>query len=191
MRTLIASEFVSLDGVMEAPGGEPGHRHTGWVVDFMGDDELRFKLEEIREAESLLIGRVTYESFAGAFPARTGEIADKMNAMRKHVVSTTLQAPAWNNSEVIATDVPEAIAHLKAQGGGPILLHGSRRLLRTLLEHDLVDELRLMVFPVTVGGGDRLFPETSRKSVLRLTDTRVFPSGVVVLTYQRAGADHG
>lgn len=183
MSKLIASEFVTLDGVMEAPGGEPGHPHTGWVADVPGEEHFQYKLDEILEADALLVGRTTYESFAGAWPGRTGAMADKLNSMRKYVASSTLERADWNNTHVLRGDVPGAVRELRAQEGGPILLHGSRRLLRTLLEHDLVDELRLMIFPVTVGGGDRLFPETSRKTVWQLTDTRTFPAGVVVVTY--------
>ena len=206
MRKIIVSEFVTLDGVMEAPGGEPGHPHTGWVRDFMSPEQLRYKLDEVLEAESLLIGRVTYESFAAAWPQRSDgpraddldiarvkdqrsemtRFADKMNGMPKHVVSTTLRNPAWNNSRVINGDVPGQIARLKRQDGGPMLVGGSRTLVHTLMQHDLVDEYRLMIFPVVLGGGRRLFPETERKTVLRLADTRAFGSGVVVHTYHPA-----
>ncbi|MEO8605790.1 MAG: dihydrofolate reductase family protein [bacterium] len=208
MRQIIVSEFVTLDGVMEAPGGEPGHPHTGWVRDFMGAEQLRYKLDEVREAESLLIGRVTYESFAGAWPQRSDrserpdadvepglverseidEFADKMNAMPKHVVSTTLRDATWNNSTLIARDVADAIGRLKQQDGGPILLNGSRTLVHTLMAHDLVDVFRVMIFPVVLGSGRRLFPETPQKTVLRLADSRSFTSGVVVHTYHRASA---
>jgi dihydrofolate reductase len=140
----------------------------------------------VLEAESLLIGRVTYESFAGAWPAREGEFAEKMNAMPKHVVSTTLQDPAWNNTVVISGDVAEEVRQLKAQDGGPIVVAGSQTLVHTLMEHDLVDEYRLMVFPVVVGGGRRLFPETFDKKVLKLAGTQPFSSGVVVLSYEPA-----
>jgi dihydrofolate reductase len=181
---LVVSEFVTLDGVMEAPGGEPGHPHSGWVFDFQGEEQIRYKFDEVMEAESLLIGRVTYESFAGAWPTYTGEFADRMNAMPKHVVSTTLREPTWNNSRVIGGDVAAEVRRLKEQAGGPIMVGGSRTLVHTLMEHDLVDEFRIMVFPVVVGSGRRLFPETPNKTVLRLTDTRRFGSGVVVSTYE-------
>lgn len=183
MRTIIVSEFLTLDGVMEAPGGEPGHPHTGWVFEHMGPEQLEYKYDEVRSAESLLIGRVTYESFAGAWPHRTGDFADKMNAMPKHVVSTTLREPQWNNCRVIADDVVGQLRRLKQQDGGPILVNGSRTLVHTLCAHDLVDEYRLMIFPVVVGGGRRLFPETLRKQTLQLVDTRTFATGVVVHTY--------
>lgn len=188
MIRLIVSEFLTLDGVMEAPGGEPTHPHAGWVFDFMGPEQLQYKLEEVREAESLLIGRVTYESFAGAWPKRTGEFADKMNAMPKHVVSTTLQKPEWNNCTVMRDDVAAQVARLKNQAGGPILVAGSRTLVHTLMAHDLADEYRIMIFPVLLGSGRRLFPETPHKTVLRLVDTRKFSSGVVVHHYHRQSA---
>ena len=186
MSSIIVSEFVTLDGVMEAPGGEPGHPHTGWVFDFFGDEQIQFKLDETIEAESLLIGRVTYESFAGAWPQRSGGFADKMNAKPKHVVSTTLRDPEWNNTTVISQEVVENIRRLKQREGGPIVVAGSRMLVHTLMEHDLVDEYRIMIFPVVLGSGKRLFPETQAKTTLRLVDSRTFSSGVVVHTYHPA-----
>ena len=185
-RKLIVSEFVSLDGVMEAPGGEPGHPHSGWVFDFMSPEQESYKLAETLESETLLLGRVTYEGFSAAWPERGGEFADKMNAMPKLVASTTLSELEWNNSTVIDGDVPGAISQLKQADGGPILVAGSCTLVHTLLEHDLVDELRLMVFPVALGSGLRVFPETDRKTVLALAETKPFDSGVVVNTYHRA-----
>jgi dihydrofolate reductase len=186
MREIVVSEFLTLDGVMEAPGGEPGHPHSGWVFEFAGPEQLQYKFDEIVEAESLLIGRVTYESFARSWPARTGDFADKMNAMPKHVVSTTLENPTWNNSTVIDRDVVARIARLKEADGGPILVAGSRTLVHTLLRHELVDELRLMIFPVLVGSGGRLFPDSRDKTVLELEDSCAFASGVVVQTYRRS-----
>jgi dihydrofolate reductase len=173
---------------MEAPGGEPGHPHTGWAIEFMGPEQVRCKTEEALEAESLLLGRVTYESFAGAWPERTGALADQLNAMPKHVVSTTLQGPLWKGSQVIATDVVAEIGRLRQRDGGPILVNGSRTLVHTLMAHDLVDELRLMIFPVAVGGGGRLFPETQRKQGLQLAGTHTFDNGTVVLTYRPSRA---
>lgn len=199
MRKVIVSEFVTLDGVMEAPGGEPGHVHSGWVIEFMGREQLKYKLDETLEAGSLLIGRVTYESFASAWPDRSfgDEIedavpddemtvfADKMNAMPKHVVSTTLKDPQWNNSSVISGDLSTAVTQLRQQDGGPILVMGSRTLVHSLMALDLVDEFRIMVFPVLVGHGRKLFPETQNKTVLRLVDSQRFATGVVVQTYKR------
>jgi dihydrofolate reductase len=182
VRKLVVSEFVTLDGVMEAPGGEEGHPHTGWVFDFMSPEQEKYKLDEVMEAEALLLGRVTYEGFAGAWPQRSGEFADKMNNMPKHVVSTTLEEPDWNNTSVMR-DVKE-VAGLKQEGGGPLLLAGSRTLVHGLMEHGLVDEFRLMIFPVVLGSGARLFPETPDKTPLRLVDTVAFDSGVVVHSYE-------
>jgi dihydrofolate reductase len=186
MRKLIVSEFITLDGVIEAPGGEPTHPHTGWVFDFFGPEQGDYKLAEVLEAESLLIGRATYEGFAEAWPPREGEFADKMNAMPKHVVSTTLKELDWNNSSLIEGNVAAEVAKLKRTDGGPILVAGSCTLVRTLMEHDLVDELRLMVFPVVLGSGKRLFPDSPDKKVLQLVDTTQFPSGVVVHHYHPA-----
>ncbi len=209
MRKLIVSELMTLDGVMEAPGGEPGHPHSGWARDFMGPEPFRYKLDELLEAESLLLGRVTYESFAAAWPERSkpgprddadlarvadqrDEItvfADEMTAMPKHVVSTSLRDPKWNNSRVIRADVAGSVTGLKQQDGGPILVNGSRTLVHTLIAHDLVDEYRLMIFPVVLGSGGRLFPERKEMTVLRLADTQAFNSGVVVQTYRRFSAE--
>jgi dihydrofolate reductase len=185
MRKLIVSEFVTLDGVMEAPGGEPTHPHAGWVFAFMSPAQEQYKLEETLQTGSLLLGRVTYEGFAAAWPERSGPFADKMNSMPKHVVSATLSEPlAWSNSTILAGDVAESVANLKAADGGPIVVAGSATLARSLIEHDLVDELRLMVFPVLIGGGKRIFPDSRQKKVFRPTGTQAFDSGVVVNTYE-------
>ena len=186
MANLIVSEFVTLDGVMEAPGGEPGHPHSGWVFDFMGPEQEQYKLQEVLDADALLLGRVTYEGFSAAWPERSGPFADKMNSMPKHVISTTLEDPAWNNTSVMR-DVRE-VAGLKKQEGGPIVLAGSRTLVHGLMEHGLVDEFRLMIFPVVLGSGARVFPETPDKTELELVDTQVFASGVVVHTYRTQGS---
>jgi dihydrofolate reductase len=187
MSKLIVSEFVTLDGVMEAPGGEPTHPHSGWVFDFMGPEQQLYKLDEILEAESLLLGRVTYEGFSAAWPEREGEFADKMNSMPKHIVSSTLPEPLdWSNSTLIRGDAAGEVAKLKQQDGGPILVAGSQILVHSLIENDLVDEFRLMLFPVLIGGGKRLFPESPEKRSLKLVDTKLFDSGVVVHTYRPA-----
>lgn len=184
MSKLIVTEFVTLDGVMEAPGGETTHPHTGWVFDFMSPEQQQYKFDEILEAESHLLGRVTYESFAGAWPKREGEFADKMNSMPKYVVSSTLQEPLeWNNSRLIRGDVAEEVGRLKEPDGGPILVAGSATLVHSLIENDLVDELRLMVFPVMIGGGKRPFPESRQRKAFKPTDTRTFGPGVAVHTY--------
>jgi dihydrofolate reductase len=185
MAKLIVSEFVTLDGVMEAPGGEEGHPHTGWVFDFMSPEQEKYKLDEVMESEALLLGRVTYEGFSGAWPERGGPFADKMNNMPKYVVSTTLEDPDWNNTSVMR-DVKD-VAGLKEGDGGPIVVAGSRTLVHGLMEHDLVDEFRLMIFPVVLGSGARLFPDAPDKTPLELVDTQVFNSGVVVQSYRPQG----
>ena len=186
MRELIVTEFITLDGVIEAPGGEPTHPHTGWVGDFIGPEQMQYKLDEVLEAEALLLGRVTYEGFAEAWPPREGEFADKMNAMPKYVASTTLTELGWNNSTLLAGDVPAAVAKLKQGDGGLILVAGSSTLVHTLIEHDLVDEFRLMVFPVVLGSGKRLFPDSPDKRTLQLVETTPFATGVVVHHYRPA-----
>jgi dihydrofolate reductase len=185
MSKLIVTEFVTLDGVMEAPGGEPTHPHSGWVFDFMSPEQERFKLDEALQAESHLLGRVTYEGFAAAWPQRKGELADKLNSMPKYVVSSTLEDPLeWSNSTVLRGDVAEEVGKLKQQEGGPILVAGSATLVHALIDNDLVDELRLMVFPVLIGGGKRPFPESQQKKRFKLADTQTFGSGVAVHTYK-------
>ena|SRR2546430_9038396 len=186
MRTLIVSEFVTLDGVMEAPGGEPTHPHSGWVAGYPGTEHFEYKLAEVLAAEILLIGRVTYESFAGAWPERAGDFADKMNTMPKVVVSRTLTDPTWNNTTVLDGPVVAGVTELKEEDGGQILVAGSKTLVHTLLDHDLVDELRLMVFPVTIGAGLRVFPETLKKTPWQLTETVTFPSNVRLDIYRPA-----
>jgi dihydrofolate reductase len=187
MSKLIVTEFVTLDGVMEAPGGEHTHPHTGWVFDYMGPEQQQYKLDETLEAESLLLGRVTYEGFAEAWPKREGPFADKMNSMPKHVISTTLSEPLeWNNSTVLRGDVADEVTKLTQGDGGPILVAGSATLVHALVENDLIDELRLMVFPVAIGGGKRVFPESGLKKPFKLTDTQTFQTGVAVQTYERA-----
>lgn len=183
MRKLIVSEFVTLDGVMEAPGGEEGHPHTGWVFDFFTEEQERYKLQEVLEAEALLLGRVTYEGFAEAWPERSGEFADKMNGMPKYVASTTLKELGWSNSTLIQGDAPAGVAKLRRGEGGPLLVAGSGTLVHSLMVQGLIDELRLMIFPVVLGSGMRLFPESPDKTVLALADTQTFESGVVVQTY--------
>jgi dihydrofolate reductase len=185
MRTLIVSEFVTLDGVMEAPGGELGHPHSGWVRDYQGAEQIEHKMREVLAADLLLIGRRTYESFAGAWPTYRGEFADRMNDMPKAVVSRTLTAPDWNNTTVLSGGPVAEVAALKAGDGGPIVAQGSTTLVHTLLDNDLVDELRLMVFPVTVGAGRRVFPESSKKTSWRVTGSRAFVSQVREDTYRR------
>jgi dihydrofolate reductase len=187
MGRIVVTEFVSLDGVMQAPGGEE-FKYPGWSFEFdRGDDGNQFKLDETLETDVLLIGRVTYESFAGAWPSREGPFAEKFNTMPKYVVSSTLEDPEWNNTTVLEGDPVLAASKLKEEVDGIVQVPGSLRLVQALLEADLVDELHLMVFPVVLGTGRRLFGETSEKSDWRLTEARpVGPDGVLVLIYERA-----
>jgi dihydrofolate reductase len=183
----MVSEFITLDGVVEAPGGEPSHPHTGWVFDYHVPELERYKAQELRDAESMLLGRVTYEGFAEAWPPRDGEIADLLNSMPKHVVSSTLTTPlAWSNSTLLGGDLLTSITGLKHGDGGPILVHGSLTLVRGLLEANLVDDLRLMLFPVLVGGGRGIFPGSFQKSAFTLVESETVLPNVVALTYARA-----
>jgi dihydrofolate reductase len=186
MRTLIVTEFVSLDGVMEAPGGEPGYAHSGWVMDHFSDELGAYKLDEQLAADILLLGRTTYESFAGAWPERDGPMADKINSMTKYVVSTTLESSDWHDTTVIADDPMGEIARLKAQDGGPILVAGSRTLVHALLAAGLVDELNVQVFPLVLGSGARLYPESPDALTLELLSSVPMPNGVVVQRYATA-----
>ena len=187
MGRIVVTEFVSLDGVIEAPGGGEDFKHGGWSFEVSrGDEGDKFKLDESLSSDALLLGRVTYEGFAEAWPSREGEFADKFNSMPKYVVSSTLEDPDWNNSTVLKGDVAEEVAKLKQKLEGDIVVHGSVQLVQALLEHDLVDELRLMVFPVVLGTGKRLFGETSNKKPLRLVDSKVVGDGVAILTYRPA-----
>jgi len=187
MGRIVVTEFVSLDGVVEDPGGAEDFKYGGWSFEFSrGDDGDKFKLDETMEAESQLLGRVTYQAFADAWPSREGAFADKFNEMPKYVVSSTLENPDWTNSHVLEGDPVEAVAQLRQEQDGVILVAGSVQLVQTLIENDLVDELRLMVFPVVLGSGKRLFGETSDKKSLRLTDSKVVGDGVAILVYQPA-----
>jgi len=184
MGQIVVSEFVSLDGVIEAPGGEPGYKHAGWVAKFHGDaGQFKYKLDEVLSHDALLLGRKTYEGFAGAWPSRDGAFADKMNAMPKFVASTTLTKADWSNSTVLKGDAMAAVAKLKQDFDGKILVAGSRTLVAALRQHDLIDEYRLMVFPVVLGSGMRLFGDTPDATTLKLVDTQAFGNGAVVLTY--------
>ena len=192
MGKLVVTEFVSVDGVMDSPGGEPGYKHAGWVIAYgMDPKQAKFKTDEILEAEVMLLGRVTYESFAGAWPSREDEVgfADKMNSMPKYVVSSTLDELEWNNSQLLEgqDDLVGAVKRLKDEIDGVILVAGSRTLVHALVEHDLVDEYRLMVFPVVLGSGRRVFPDNAAETTpLKLVDVQTFDSGVAVHTYHPA-----
>jgi dihydrofolate reductase len=184
----VVSEFISVDGVMEDPGGSERTKRGGWAFQFnRGDEGDRFKLEEITSAEALLLGRKTYEGFASAWPSRTDEVgfAEKMNRMPKFVVSTTLLKPEWNNTTVLTGDAVEEVHRLKKSSGGEILVNGSCQLVHTLIEHNLVDELRLMVFPIVLGMGKRLFSDSPHAWPFRLIESRpVGHEGVLVVRYE-------
>jgi dihydrofolate reductase len=187
---IVVTEFVSLDGVVEAPGGGEAFKHGGWSFEISRGDECdKFKLDETLASEALLLGRVTYEGFAAAWPTRDGEFADKFNAMPKYVVSSTLSEPEWNNTTVLKGDVAKEVAKLKQEHDGDIVVHGSPQLVQTLIANDLVDEFHLMVFPVVLGSGKRLFGETSDKKPLRLVDSRVVGDGVTIVVYAPAEAN--
>jgi dihydrofolate reductase len=185
VRKVVVSQFVTVDGVIEDPGGAEGFERGGWAFQFdRGPEGDKFKLDEVMASGALLLGRVTYEGFAAAWPSRTGDFADKFNTMPKYVVSTTLREPGWSNSTVIRENVPEEVSKLKQADGGDILVNGSARLVRTLVEHDLVDEYRLMVFPTLLGSGKRLFGDGAGSTALRLVEAR--PAGeTVILVYER------
>jgi dihydrofolate reductase len=185
---IVVTEFVSLDGVMEAPGGEPGFRYPGWTFEFdRGEDGNQFKLDETRQADALLIGRRTYESFAGAWPQREGEFADKFNSMPKFVVSTTLNDPEWNNTTVLGSgDATAEVRKLKESFDGELQVPGSHQLVQELIRSDLVDQINLMVFPVILGTGKKAFTETPERRNLRLKESKVVGDGVAVLIYERA-----
>jgi dihydrofolate reductase len=183
---IVVTEFASLDGVIEAPGGGEDYEHAGWTFEIdRGEEGDKFKLDETMDSDALLLGRVTYEGFAKAWPNMEGEFADKFNAMPKYVVSSTLEDPEWNNTTVLGGDLKEEVAKLKEQGDGDIVVHGSAQLVQGLLADDLVDELRVMVFPVVLGSGKRLFGETEDKKSLKLTDSKVVGDGVAILVYER------
>src|SRR6267378_3788677 len=187
MGRIVVTEFVSLDGVMQDPGGDSKWRHAGWTFQIeSGQVGSDFKLKETRDSEALLLGRVTYEGFAKAWPSLDGEFADKFNSMPKYVVSSTLKKADWKNSTVLKGDVVKEVSRLRQKPGGDIVVHGSAQLVQTLLEHDLVDEMRLMVYPVVLGSGKRLFGETSDKKPMRLVDSKAAGGGVTILTFQPA-----
>ena len=189
MGRIVVTEFISVDGVIEDPGGAEDFRHSGWSFEFdRGSEGNDFKLDETRDTDALLLGRKTYEGFADAWPSREGEFADLFNNMPKYVVSSTLRDPEWNNSTVLDGDVVEEVSKLKQESDGNLVVHGSGQLVQTLLENGLVDELRLMVFPVVLGSGKRLFGETSDKTPLRLTDSKTVGEGVTIQVYEAAAA---
>jgi dihydrofolate reductase len=185
MGKLVISENVSLDGVIEDPTGAEGLSVGGWFWEIdRGEDGERFTLDKTLGAEALLLGRRTYGFFAATWPSPGGELADRMNSLPKYVVSSTLEDPDWNNSTLLTGDVVDEISQLKQELDGEIVVLGSPQLARTLIEHDLVDELRLMTYPVVLGAGARLFGETSEKKFMRLVDTQTVGDGIAILTYE-------
>jgi dihydrofolate reductase len=186
MGRIVVTEFISLDGVIEAPGGGEDYRHAGWTYEIdRGDEGIQFKLDETMNSAALLLGRRTYEGFAAAWPERDGEFADKFNTMPKYVVSSTLRDPDWTNSTVLSGDLVDEITKLKNEQNGDVVVHGSAQLVQSLIENDLVDELRLMVFPVVLGTGKRLFGETTGKKRLQPSSATVVGDGVAVQVYTR------
>jgi len=192
MGRIIVTEFVSLDGVMEDPGGSEDFRHGGWSFAFSrGDEGDKFKVDETNDAAAMLLGRTTYEGFAEAWPSRDGEFADKFNGMPKYVLSSTLENPEWTNTTVLKGDLAQAVQTVKEQVDGDVVVHGSAQLSQALLDQGLVDELRLMVFPVVLGAGKRLFGPTADKRTLRLTDSKIVGDGVAILVYEPVGERSG
>jgi len=192
VRKIVVTEFMSLDGVMEDPGGGEGGKHGPWTFQFdRGPDGNKFKVDELFGSDAILLGRVTYQGFASAWPSRSGdEFSDRMNSIPKYVVSTTLSDAdaTWNNTKVIRGDIAAEIARLKEQPGGDILVEGSSKLVSALMEHGLVDELRLMVFPIVLGGGKRLFDAEGKSARLQLTSSATAGDGVLLLTYKTVAA---
>ena len=185
MGRIVASDNVTLDGVIQDPAGDEGFRVGGWVGPIKDRPRLNdLALEDALNAEALLLGRRSYEWFAARWPSRSGELADRLNGMPKYVVSSTLQQPTWENSTVLRADAVDEVSTLKRDLDGDILLPASFRLLQLLIDHDLVDELRLKIFPVVLGAGERLFGETSDKKPMRLVDAQTLGDGVAFLTYE-------
>ena len=188
MGRIVVTEYISIDGVIEAPGGGEDFKHGGWVFETdRGEEGGKFKLDETMNAEALLLGRVTYEGFAAVWPTRSDEFADKFNTMPKYVVSSTLKEAGWTNSTILKGDVVDEVSKLRQRLEGNIVVHGSPQLARALIEHDLVDELRLMVYPVILGTGKRLFAGPGDKKRLRLIDTKMVGDGIAILIYEPRG----
>jgi dihydrofolate reductase len=187
MRKIIVTEFITLDGVIEAPGGdETPHPHGGWQFKYHHPETGKYKIDELSSVDTLLLGKNTYEVFAAYWPGQTGpEFADPINRMPKYVVSRSLQKAEWNNCHILR-DVAGDVAALKKSDGGDILVYGSATLVKALLHHDLVDELRLMVFPVSLGGGLRIFDDNRELKKFGLKHSRAFDNGALILEYVRA-----
>jgi dihydrofolate reductase len=187
MGRIVVTEYISVDGVVEAPSGTESFERVGWTDAFTrGPEGDQFKLDEALAADALLLGRVTYDAFAPVWPLFEGEFADKFNTMPKYVISSTLKDPEWINTTVLRGEVVDEVTRLKQQYDGDIVVHGSPRLAQTLIELDLVDALHLQVYPVIVGAGRRLFAETSNTKQLRLVEARTVGDGVHILIYERA-----
>jgi dihydrofolate reductase len=187
MSRLVVTEYISVDGVVEAPSGTEEFERLGWTDHFSrGPDGDQFKVDETMASDAQLLGRITYETFAASWPHIEGEFADYFNSMPKYVVSSTLKDPTWNNTTVLEGDVVDDVTKLKQRYERDIVLHGSAQLAQTLIEHDLVDALHLLVYPVIVGAGKRLFDGTNEAKRLRLAETRTFGDGVHLLVYERA-----
>jgi dihydrofolate reductase len=190
MGRIVVTEFVSLDGVMEDPGGAEDFKYGGWAFDFSrGEEGDKFKYDEVLESEAFLLGRVTYDGFADAWPEREGDFADRFNNMRKYVVGSKADASRWTNTTVLDGDPVDAVRRVRDEHRGNIYVHGSRQLAQTLLEYDLVDQLNLMVFPVVLGTGKRIFGDTGNQKKLRLVDSKVVGDGVAILIYEPAQGD--
>jgi len=184
MRKIIVSEFITLDGVIEAPGGnETAHPNGGWQPEYRSPEAGKYKMDELASVDALLLGRKTYETFAAYWPGETNAFADPINRLPKYVVSRSLQKTEWNNSHILR-DVAKDVAALKNTDGGDILVYGSGTLVRALLHHDLIDELRLMVCPVSIGGGLRIFDDNRELKKFELKHSRVFDHGVLMLEYK-------
>jgi dihydrofolate reductase len=188
MRKIIVTEFITLDGVIEAPGGnETSHPHAGWQFTYKSPETGQYKLDELASVDALLLGRTTYEKFAAYWPGQTGEgFADPINRLPKYVVSSRLQKAEWNNSHILR-DVARDVAALKQSDGGDILVYGSATLVKALLHHDLIDELRLMVYPISIGGGLRLFDDDRGLKKFALKHSRATDQGVLMLEYRPIG----
>lgn len=184
MRKIIVTEFITLDGVVEAPGGnETPHPHAGWQFQYRAPEGGQYKADELASAEALLLGKTTYEQFAGYWPGQTGGFPDRMNQLPKYVVSGSMQKAEWNNTHILR-GVAKDVAALKKTSGGDIIVYGSATLVKSLLRHNLIDELRLMLYPVSIGGGLRLFDDSRDLKKFELKHSRVLNGGVLILEYK-------
>ena len=186
MGDIVVTEFITVDGVAEDPGGSEGHPHGGWGFETVRGKGAQFKLDELRATDALLLGRRTYDGFSQAWPGQEGEFADKFNSVPKYVVSSTLRDPSWTNTTVLQGDLAEEVAKLRQRHDGDIGVHGSLQLAQALFDRGLVDELRLMIFPVVLGSGKRLFAGDASHRPLELAESRNVGDGVVILTYRKA-----